>query len=150
MAMIIENRVNKSINDHLIIEGRDKIKNSITFIATFLFLSISGIGYCDSGLSYNDTVSLIMKILPDISSDVRKESYGYIKFNGCILDYNVMGTFPSGTPYNIKYNNVDFSSLNYEVSKVGDAYKSQSNFIILNFNNNINYKTASDASEAVL
>lgn len=124
---------------------RVKIKHSITLIATFLFLSISGIGYCDNGLSYNDTVNSIKKLLPDISSDVRKESYGYINFNQCILDYNVRGTFPAGTPYNIKYSNIDFSSFNHEASKVGDASNDNSNFIILNFNNSISYKTASEA-----
>ena len=123
---------------------RNKIKHCITLIATFLFLSICGTGYCDNGLSYNDTVKLIKELMPNISSNIRKESYGYINFHECILDYNVSGTFPVGTPYDIKYSNIDFSSFNHEVSKVNDSKNDPSNFIIVNFNNSINYVTASN------
>jgi hypothetical protein len=126
---------------HCQIADNVKIKNCITVIVTIVFLSISGTGYCDSGLTYYDTVNLIKKLLPDISSDARKESYGYITFSDCTLDYNVSGTFPTGALYNIKYSNIDFSSLNYQVSKVGFD---NSHFIILNFNNSFNYRMASD------
>ena len=117
------------------------MKKILPVIATVMLLSMNGIGHCDSGLAYNDTVDLIKKILPGISSEVRKESYGSLRFNKCILDYSVSGTFPVGTLYNIAYSNIDFSSLNYNVSKVG---VDSSHFIILNFNAPFNYKTQSD------
>jgi len=117
------------------------VKKIIPIMAAIFCLSMNGIGYCDNGLSYNDTVDLIKKSLPGISSEVRKESYGYIRFDNCILDYNVSGTYPVGTLYNIAYSNIDFSSLNYQVSKVG---VDSSHFIILNFNEPFNYKTESD------
>jgi len=117
------------------------MKKILPVIATVMLLSMGGIGHCDSGLAYNDTVELIKKMLPGISSEVRKESYGSLRFDKCILDYSVSGTFPVGTLYNIAYSNIDFSSLNYNVSKVG---VDSSHFIILNFNAPFNYKTQSD------
>ena len=112
----------------------------ITIAATIFFLSSNGSGYCNSGLTYNDTVALIKQLLPGISSDVRKESYGFIRFNGCILDYNVSGFYPVGTPYNITFSNIDFSSLDYQKSKTG---VDSSHFVLLVFNNSFDYKTDS-------
>ena len=117
------------------------MKKILPVIATVMLLSIGGVGYCDSGLPYNDTVDLIKKMLPGISSEVRKESYGSLRFDKCILDYNVSGTFPVGTLYNITYSNIDFSSLNYNVSKIG---VDSSHYIIVNFNKSFRYKTESD------
>jgi len=97
-------------------------------------------GCCVSSSPYDDTVKLIKELLPVISSNVRKESYSFVRFNKCILNYDVSGTYPVGTPYDIKYSNIDFSSLNYQGSKVG---ADSSYFILLNFNNPINYKTDS-------
>jgi len=117
------------------------MKKMIPIMATIFFLAMNGIGSCDSGLPYNETVDLIKKLLPGISSEVRKESYGSIRFDKCILDYTVSGTFPVGTPYTISYRNIDFSRLNYHVSKTG---VDSSHYIILNFNELFNYKTESD------
>ena len=97
-------------------------------------------GCCVPSSPYNDTVKLIKELLSGSSSDVRKESYSYIRFSECILDYKVSGTYPIGTRYDIKFSDIDFTSLNYQGSKVGADY---SNFIVLNFNNPINYKTFS-------
>jgi hypothetical protein len=71
------------------------------------------------------------------TSDYRKESYGYIRFDKCSLDFNVLGTYPVGDLYNIKFNTIDFSSLNARVSKAGHDYTA---FIILNFNNSFQFK----------
>jgi len=109
-----------------------KLKIIISIIVTFSFLLFSGIAYCDSGLSYDDTVNLITKTMVSSTSDYRKETYGYIRFDKCSLDYNVFGTYPVGDHYNIKFSNIDFSSLNYQVSKTGHDYTA---FIILNFKN---------------
>jgi hypothetical protein len=107
------------------------IKNTILFIAAVLLVSINGIAYCDAELSYEDAVDLVQETMANSTSDYRKESYGYIRFNKCILDYNVSGTYPVGDLYNIKFSNIDFSTLNYQASKVGHDYTA---FIILNFN----------------
>jgi hypothetical protein len=120
--------------------GHVKATNIMTIIATIFLLAITATGYCDSGLPYNDTVNLIKNLLPGVSSDVRKESYGYIRFNKCILDYNVSGFYPVGTPYTITFSNIDFSSLNYQGSKTG---VDSSHFIKLIFNTPVNYKTDS-------
>jgi hypothetical protein len=83
---------------------------------------------------------LIKELLPVISSNVRKEVYSFVRFNKCVLDYNVSGTYPVGTPYDINYSNIDFSSLNFQGSKVG---VDSSYFIVLDFNNPFHYKTVS-------
>jgi hypothetical protein len=98
-------------------------------------------GCCVPSSPYNDTVKLIKELLSGSSSAVRKESYSYIRFSECILDYKVSGTYPIGTPYEIKFSDIDFTSLNYQGSKVGKDY---SDYIVLNFNNPANYKTFSD------
>jgi hypothetical protein len=105
-------------------------------MVAILFLFINGNAYCDKGLSYDDTVYLIKKTMANSTSDYRKESYGYIRFNKCSLDYNVSGTYPVGDLYNIKFSNIDLTSLNYQESKVGHDY---TYFIILNFNNYFKY-----------
>jgi hypothetical protein len=71
------------------------------------------------------------------TSDYRKEKYGSITFDKCILDYSVSGRYPVGDLYNMKFSSIDFSSLNYQASKAGHDYTA---FIILNFNNYIQYK----------
>jgi len=124
--------------------------NILTIAATLFFLSFNGIGHCDSGLPYTDTVNLIKTLLSGISSDVRQESYGYIRFDECILDYNVSGYYPIGTPYDISFRHIDFSSLNYQKSKTG---ADSSHFVILIFNKPFNYKSTSKdmtASTAVI
>jgi hypothetical protein len=98
-------------------------------------------GCCVPSSPYNDTVKMIKELLPVISSNIRKENYSFIKFNKCTLSYNVTGTYPIGTPYDINYSNIDFSSLNYQGSKVGGD---SSYFIMLDFNNPVNYKTYSN------
>jgi len=97
-------------------------------------------GCCVSSSPYNNTVKLIKELLPGISSNVRKEVYSFVRFDKCLLDYNVSGTYPVGTPYDINYSNIDFSSLNFQGSKIG---VDSSYFIILDFNNPFNYKTVS-------
>lgn len=109
----------------------------IATITTVILLSFNNKAYCDTDLSYEDTVNLITEAMVNNVSDVRKESYGYIRFDKCGLEYNVLGTYPIGDLYNINYSNIDFSSLNYQSSKAGYDY---TGFIILNFNNDIKLK----------
>lgn len=112
-----------------------KIRYAILLIA--MLLSMESITYGASGSSYEDTVTLIKKTMVSSTSDYRQESYNYIKFDKCIMNYNVLGTFPSGGLYDIKYGGIDFSSLNYQVSKLGHDYTA---FMILNFGKEIHAK----------
>lgn len=114
-----------------------KIKNIISISATIVLLLTISTAYCENELSYNDTVDLIKETMANSTSDARKESYGYIRFNKCRMDYNVLGTYPVGDLYDIKFSNIDFSSLNFQASKAGHDYTA---FIILNFNNNLHSK----------
>jgi len=107
------------------------MKNIISAAVALLCLSLNGIAYCENGLSYEDTVKLIAKIMTGSTSDARKESYEYVRFDGCTMNYNVLGTYPVGELYNIKFTGIDFSSLNNQASKVGHDYTS---FLQLNFN----------------
>jgi len=120
--------------------GNVKIKNIIATIATILFMVNSSIAYSDNDLSYDDTVKLIMETMANSTSDFRRESYGYIRFDKCSLDYNVLGTYPVGDLYNITFSNIDFTSLNYQTSKAGHDYTA---FVILNFDNPFQYNDGS-------
>ena len=115
------------------------IKNFIPIITTILFILINGIAYCDNEPSYDNTVNLIKETMYNSTSEVRKESYDYIKFDKCSLNYNVIGAYPFDDIYNIKFVNIDFSSLNYQNSKVGHDYTA---FIILNFKNGFRSKNS--------
>lgn len=103
----------------------------------FIVLSFTFNAYCINELPYDDTVKLITETMANSTSVARNESYGYIRFNKCSLDYNVMGTYPVGDLYNIKFTNIDLSSLNVQSSKTGHDYTA---FIILNFSNYFQYK----------
>ena len=89
------------------------------------------IAYCDSGPSYEETVKSIKDAMLSSTSDARKESYNYIRFDQCTFNYNVLGTYPVGDLYDIKFSNIDFSSLNNQASRTGHDYTA---FVILNFN----------------
>jgi hypothetical protein len=114
-----------------------KTKNIIAMTAIILSLLKSSIAYCDNGPSYEDTVKSIKVTMASSTSDARKESYNYIRFNKCIMDYNVLGTYPVGDLYNIKFSNIDFSSFNYKASRTGHDYTA---FIILNFDKPLHSK----------
>jgi len=107
--------------------------NNITFlVVTIVLLAMQSNAYCDSGLSYDETVRFIKTTMVDNPSDYRKESYGVVNLDKCSLDYSVAGTYPVGDLYNIKFSTIDFSSLDPQESKTGNDYTP---FIILSFNN---------------
>ena len=107
-----------------------KIRCFISVVAAIIAVSLHGIAYCETGPSYEDTVKLITQTMAASTSDARKETYGTINFTKCRLDYNVSGTYPVGELYNIKNHNIDFSSLNPQMSKTDHDYTP---FIVLNF-----------------
>jgi len=111
--------------------------NIMTIMAAVIILLNSAPVYCDGGPSYGDTVSLIKNLMAGKTSEARKESYNYVRFDQCRLEYNVLGTFPAGGLYDIKYSGLDFSTLNYGVSKAGHDYTA---FIILNFGSTLHAK----------
>lgn len=103
----------------------------ISITTVTLLLSINSTAYCDNGPSYEDTVKFITDTMASSTSDARKESYGYIRFTKCNLDYNVSGTYPVGDPYNITFSGINFSSLDDQGAKAGYDYTA---FIFLSFN----------------
>ena len=107
-----------------------KLKNIISMLATLSSLLVCGTARCDDGLSYDDTVKLIKNTMVDSNSGIRQESYGYIRFDNCRMDYNVLGIYPAGEFYDLKFSGIEFSSLNASVSKIGHDY---TDFVILSF-----------------
>jgi len=73
-----------------------KINNITLLVVSIVLLAMQSSAYCDTGLSYAETVKLIKSTMEDSPSEYRKESYGAIKFDGCRLDYSVAGTYPVG------------------------------------------------------
>ena len=114
-----------------------KTNNSIALLIAFICLAITCNAFCINEPSYEDTVNVITETMLNSTSDARKESYDYLRFNKCSLDYHVMGTYPVGDLYDIKFTNIDFTSINTQLSKTGHDYTA---FIILNFKNAIQYK----------
>jgi hypothetical protein len=108
------------------------MKNKITAsILTAMALLVMGTtAYCDNGLSYDATVDVIKKTMIGSDSGIRKESYGYIRFDKCTMEYNVRGTYPVGELYDLKFSHIDFSSLNAAGCKIGHDY---TDFVILDF-----------------
>jgi hypothetical protein len=101
---------------------------------------VGSIAYGGEVPAYEETANFIKETMAYNTSYIRNESYGYIKIDHCALGYNVSGTYPSGGLYNITYSNLDFSSLNPRVSKVGNDYTP---FIVLNFENYFQVKDGS-------
>ncbi|QEM68800.1 hypothetical protein FO488_11950 [Geobacter sp. FeAm09] len=120
-----------SVGEHV------KTKSIMAVMVPLLMFFSSNNCYSGNSLSQDETVDLIKETMVKNTSVSRKESYGYINFNKCLFEYKVSGTYPVGDLYNIKFSNMDFSSLNYELSKTGHDYTA---FIILRFNNNITFK----------
>lgn len=114
-----------------------KLVNIMPVTVAILFLSMSCIAYGDNEPSYDDTVNSIRETMSRNTSVARQEHYEYIKIDKCILDYRVLGTFPVGTPYDIKFSEIDFSSLNYHQSSTGRDY---TDFILLNFKKPATYR----------
>lgn len=111
-------------------------RNIVSILVTILSIVLSGVAYCDNIPSYDDVANNIEEIMINNPSEARKERYGYVHINNCRMDYNVLGTYPVGELYNIKYSNMDFSNINYKLSRTGHDYTS---FLILKFNNDIKY-----------
>jgi hypothetical protein len=109
------------------------MKNKIiaSILTTMTLLLVGATAYCDSELSYDETVNVITKTMIGSDSGIRKENYGYIRFDKCSMEYNVLGTYPVGELYNLKFSNIDFSSLNTAGCKTGNDY---TDFVILDFN----------------
>jgi hypothetical protein len=81
--------------------------------------------------SYQSTVSSIRSNMEGGTTTVRSESYDYIKFDTCSMEYRVRGIYPSGMPYSIRFSKLDFAQLNLAESKALDDYAAA---VMLNFN----------------
>jgi hypothetical protein len=107
-----------------------KLVDAVSLLAAMACFFASGLAFAGNEPSYTDTVRLIRTTMASGTSDIRQESYDYIRFNACRLDYRVAGSYRAGGPYDMKFSNIDFSSLNSAVSKVGHDYTA---FVLLNF-----------------
>ena len=116
-----------------------KITAAISVI-TAILLAAAGCGHCDDNLSYRETIGLIKETMARSTSVFRNESYGEIRFNACKLSYNVTGVFPSGGLYDMKFSDIDFSSLNANGSKTGSDYTP---YLVLMFDKPFGYKEGS-------
>ena len=114
-----------------------KTGSIIIIVLPVLLFFVGKSCYGDNNLPYENTVNLIKKTMKNNTSTFRKESYGYIDFNKCFMEYKVSGIYPVGDPYTIKFSGIDFSSLNYSLSRTGHDYTA---FIILSFNDNLKFK----------
>ncbi|GFE62897.1 hypothetical protein [Geobacter sp. AOG2] len=94
------------------------------------FLAMGGIARAGDALSHDATVALIARTMAANTSVARQERYASIKIDACVMDYRVLGTFPVGTPYDIRFSGIDFASLNPRLSETGHDYTA---FVILNF-----------------
>jgi len=116
--------------------------NVVTVMAALVLATMGRPARGDNGLSYDDTVQLISRTMVGNTSVARLERYGYIRMDRCVMNYKVFGTFPVGTPYEIIFGGIDFSSLNRQQSTVGRDY---TDFLILNFSKPATYRI--DATE---
>jgi hypothetical protein len=117
---------------------KNGLKSRVIAIVVVSLLSITNFAYCDSGSSYEESVAQVRETMTFHTSLFRQESYGYIEFDNCKLNYNVVGMYPAGGPYNIKYNNIDLSTFNPTQSKTGHDYTA---YVVLNFDKNLEYRS---------
>lgn len=96
-----------------------------------LVLSLSTAAACHgAGTSYDSTIASLTTAMAESTSTYRKETYDYITFDKCILNYKVSGTHGSGATYTTKWTGIDFSTFNVKESKAGSDY---AGFVMLNF-----------------
>jgi hypothetical protein len=107
-----------------------KLRNILSITAAVLVVSLNGSAYGLNEVAYNDAVRFIATTMAGATSDARKESYNYIRFDKCKMEYNVLGTYPVGELYDTKFSNIDFATLNPRMSRTGHDYTA---FIQLNF-----------------
>jgi len=91
--------------------------------------------------SLRQTAQQIEKLMTGSLSEARKESYRSISFADCTMAYNVLGTYPSGGLYDIRFAGLDFATLNRSQCSVGHDYTP---FVTLTFDRAVSYRTDSD------
>ena len=110
--------------------GRLLKKPLMSYMAAVLVTLLT----CGSGraedLSYSATVKSMKELLPLVSSDLRRETYGNLDYCMCVMGYSVSGFYPNGTPYSKTVSGIDFASLNDQQSKTGSD---KSGYVILSF-----------------
>jgi len=62
----------------------------MSLMLAITFISVTCNADKINDLSYDETVTLIAETMANSTSSERKESYGYIRFDRCSMDYNVM------------------------------------------------------------
>jgi hypothetical protein len=108
-----------------------KFRTLLSFNLALIFLIFNSVACNGDEFVYDETVTAIENDMAGAPSIARPENYDYIRFNNCLLEYRVNGTYPSGGHYTLKYSDIDFSELNIKESGVVNDYAA---FIELNFN----------------
>lgn len=122
-------------------EGEKTMRKILLSVAVVAGLLGHGGAWGETGASRSQVAEQISKLMGSSLSVARKESYHYIRFDDCSMNYNVLGTYPSGGLYDIKFSDLDFSALNPAESSSGHDYTA---FLVLNFSKPVRYRTDSD------
>ncbi|GFO68424.1 hypothetical protein GMLC_20030 [Geomonas limicola] len=97
----------------------------------------SSVAFAQPAPTLEETARYLERAMAGGTSEPRKESYRYVRADGCTLTYNVLGTYPSGGLYDITYRDLDFSSLDPAESRFGHDYTS---FVMLYFDKPVRYQ----------
>ncbi|MBJ6726705.1 hypothetical protein [Geomesophilobacter sediminis] len=106
-------------------------------LVSLLSLSAVPLARAENTGSYPETVAAIERIMNCSKSPVRNDTYPYLRFQNCRLDYVVSGTYPVGTPYTLSFTGLDFSGLNPAESRTGHDYTA---FVLLYFGTPFTYR----------
>lgn len=112
------------------------LKTMVLLVFLVQFLG-SVVAYAQPVGSMDGTARFLERAMAGGTSEARKESYRYVRVDGCSMTYNVLGTYPSGGLYDITYRDLDFSSLDPGESRFGHDYTS---FVMLYFTNPVRYQ----------
>jgi hypothetical protein len=113
-----------------------KIGNFMMLCAVAVLVIISGVAHASEDTPYESITSAIKDKMEGGTTEVRKESYDYIKFDQCFMEYRVNGTYPSGMPYSVRFSDMNFSVLNLNNLRASDDYAA---FVLLNFKDPAHY-----------
>lgn len=109
--------------------------------AIALLFGCCGLAWGDTGRPTGDLASFITSTMTGNTSSFRKESYQSAAFEGCTLNYTVSGTYPAGGLYTIRFQGIDFSTLDVASSKIGQDY---TDYVVLRFDKPFTYASETD------
>ena len=111
------------------------------FAAIALLFGCHGLALGEDAPPTSDLASFITSTMTGNTSSFRKESYQSAGFEGCTLNYTVSGTYPAGGLYTIRFQGIDFSTLDVASSKIGQDY---TDYVVLRFDKPFTYASEID------